>query len=66
MSGASTNTALRNLQPNTEYTITVVPVYSDMEGKRQSEKGKTSGYQSKYFKAYVAFSFVVLDSGPNI
>ncbi|KAM9435215.1 collagen alpha-1(XII) chain isoform 2-T2 [Clarias gariepinus] len=41
VSGASTNTALRNLQPNTEYTITVVPVYSDMEGKRQSEKGKT-------------------------
>ncbi|KAF5892201.1 collagen alpha-1(XII) chain-like isoform X3, partial [Clarias magur] len=41
VSGASTNTVLRNLQPNTEYTVTVVPVYSDMEGKGQSEKGKT-------------------------
>ncbi|KAF7690441.1 hypothetical protein HF521_012245 [Silurus meridionalis] len=41
VSGVSTNTVLRNLQPNTEYTVNVVPVYSDMEGKRQSEKGKT-------------------------
>ncbi|XP_058235769.1 collagen alpha-1(XII) chain isoform X2 [Hemibagrus wyckioides] len=41
VSGVSTNTILRNLQPDTDYTITVVPVYSDMEGKRQSEKGKT-------------------------
>lgn len=46
VSGVSTNTVLRNLKPNTEYTVTVVPVYSDMEGKRQSEKGKTSVYQS--------------------
>ena len=42
VSGMSTNTALRNLQPDTEYTVTVVPVYADLEGKRQSENGKTS------------------------
>uniref|UniRef100_A0A8C2HN37 Collagen alpha-1(XII) chain n=1 Tax=Cyprinus carpio TaxID=7962 RepID=A0A8C2HN37_CYPCA len=37
----STNTILRNLQPDTEYRVTVVPVYADAEGKKQSENGKT-------------------------
>ncbi|XP_067097113.1 collagen alpha-1(XII) chain [Osmerus mordax] len=41
VSGMSTNTVLRNLQPDTEYKVTVVPVYADLEGKRQSENGKT-------------------------
>nr|XP_017208134.2 collagen alpha-1(XII) chain isoform X2 [Danio rerio] len=41
VSGMSTNTILRNLQPNTEYKVTVVPVYADAEGKRQSANGKT-------------------------
>ncbi|XP_031437444.1 collagen alpha-1(XII) chain isoform X2 [Clupea harengus] len=41
VSGVSTNTVLRNLQPDVEYKVTVVPVYADMEGKRQSENGKT-------------------------
>ncbi|XP_066534099.1 collagen alpha-1(XII) chain isoform X2 [Hoplias malabaricus] len=41
VSGVSTNTVLRNLQPNTEYKVSVVPVYPDMEGKRQSANGKT-------------------------
>uniref|UniRef100_A0A3B4BYX3 Collagen alpha-1(XII) chain n=1 Tax=Pygocentrus nattereri TaxID=42514 RepID=A0A3B4BYX3_PYGNA len=41
VSGVSTNTVLRNLQPNTEYRVSVVPVYADMEGKRKSENGKT-------------------------
>ncbi|XP_076129262.1 collagen alpha-1(XII) chain isoform X2 [Alosa pseudoharengus] len=41
VSGVSTNTMLRNLQPDTEYKVTVVPVYADVEGKRQSENGKT-------------------------
>lgn len=42
VSGMSTNTMLRDLQPDTEYKVTVVPVYSDVEGKRVSENGKTS------------------------
>ncbi|XP_049340727.1 collagen alpha-1(XII) chain isoform X3 [Astyanax mexicanus] len=41
VSGVSTNTILRNLQPDTEYKVSVVPVYPDMEGKRQSANGKT-------------------------
>ncbi|XP_057208625.1 collagen alpha-1(XII) chain isoform X2 [Triplophysa rosa] len=41
VSGMSTNTVLRNLQPDTEYRVTVVPVYADAEGKKQSENGKT-------------------------
>lgn len=53
VSGISTNTVLRNLQPDTEYTVTVVPVYSDMEGKRQLEKGKTSVYQSNIPSYYI-------------
>ncbi|XP_061561152.1 collagen alpha-1(XII) chain isoform X5 [Phycodurus eques] len=40
-SGMVTNTRLRELQPDTEYTVTVVPIYSDMEGKGMSENGKT-------------------------
>lgn len=59
VSGVSTNTILRNLQPDTGYTITVVPVYSDMEGKRQSEKGKTSMYQSNISSSYIIAYHIV-------
>ncbi|KAM8725153.1 collagen alpha-1(XII) chain isoform 2-T3 [Acanthopagrus schlegelii] len=41
VSGMSTNAVLRDLQPDTEYKVTLVPIYSDMEGKRMSENGKT-------------------------
>uniref|UniRef100_A0AAQ4QZB6 Collagen alpha-1(XII) chain n=1 Tax=Gasterosteus aculeatus aculeatus TaxID=481459 RepID=A0AAQ4QZB6_GASAC len=41
VSGMSTNTVLRDLRPDTEYNVTLVPVYSDVEGKRMSENGKT-------------------------
>ncbi|XP_064195946.1 collagen alpha-1(XII) chain isoform X2 [Anguilla rostrata] len=41
VSGATVNTILRNLKPNTAYKVSVVPVYVDVEGKRQSENGKT-------------------------
>uniref|UniRef100_A0A672RH16 Collagen alpha-1(XII) chain n=1 Tax=Sinocyclocheilus grahami TaxID=75366 RepID=A0A672RH16_SINGR len=34
-------TVLKNLQSDTEYTVTVVPVYAPGEGKRMSENGKT-------------------------
>ncbi|XP_051816946.1 collagen alpha-1(XII) chain isoform X5 [Acanthochromis polyacanthus] len=42
VSGTTTSTVLKNLEPNTEYTVTVVPVYPEMEGKPQSENGKTN------------------------
>lgn len=42
MTGTTTSTVLKNLQPDTEYTVTLVPVYHEMEGKPQSENGKTS------------------------
>uniref|UniRef100_A0A8C1FN31 Collagen, type XII, alpha 1a n=1 Tax=Cyprinus carpio carpio TaxID=630221 RepID=A0A8C1FN31_CYPCA len=38
---APLNTVLKNLQSDTEYTVTVVPVYAPGEGKRMSENGKT-------------------------
>ncbi|KAJ8008899.1 hypothetical protein DPEC_G00083220 [Dallia pectoralis] len=41
VSGMSTNTMLRNLDPDTEYKVTLVPMYGDIEGKRNSENGKT-------------------------
>ncbi|XP_059211841.1 collagen alpha-1(XII) chain [Centropristis striata] len=41
VSGMSTNTVLRDLQPDTEYKVTLVPIYPDVEGKRESENGKT-------------------------
>uniref|UniRef100_A0A3Q3JN59 Collagen alpha-1(XII) chain n=1 Tax=Monopterus albus TaxID=43700 RepID=A0A3Q3JN59_MONAL len=41
VSRSTTSTVLKNLEPNTEYTVTVVPVYHEIEGKPQSEKGKT-------------------------
>uniref|UniRef100_A0A3B4F2M5 Collagen type XII alpha 1 chain n=1 Tax=Pundamilia nyererei TaxID=303518 RepID=A0A3B4F2M5_9CICH len=41
VSGGTTNTILRNLLSDTPYTVTVVPVYPEGEGLRQSDKGKT-------------------------
>ncbi|XP_047429514.1 collagen alpha-1(XII) chain-like [Mugil cephalus] len=41
VSGMTTNTVLRELQPDTEYKVTLVPIYSDVEGKRSTENGKT-------------------------
>lgn len=46
MSGTTTATVLKNLQPDTEYTVTVVPVYHEMEGKSQSKNGKTCEFSS--------------------
>ncbi|XP_076011110.1 collagen alpha-1(XII) chain isoform X2 [Genypterus blacodes] len=42
VSGTTTSTVLKSLEPNTEYTVTVVPVYHEMEGKSQSANGKTN------------------------
>uniref|UniRef100_A0A8C2Z6A7 Collagen type XII alpha 1 chain n=1 Tax=Cyclopterus lumpus TaxID=8103 RepID=A0A8C2Z6A7_CYCLU len=41
VSGSTFNTVLKNLQSDTVYTATVVPVYSAGEGQRMSENGKT-------------------------
>jgi len=38
----STNAVLRELRPDTQYTVTLVPVYAELEGRRSSEDGKTS------------------------
>uniref|UniRef100_A0A673FNU6 Collagen alpha-1(XII) chain-like n=1 Tax=Sinocyclocheilus rhinocerous TaxID=307959 RepID=A0A673FNU6_9TELE len=41
-SGGTTSTVLRNLNANTVYKVTLLPMYeNDVEGKRQSENGKT-------------------------
>lgn len=42
VSGMSTSTVLRDLQPDTKYTVALVPVYTEVEGKRTSANGKTS------------------------
>ncbi|XP_073783716.1 collagen alpha-1(XII) chain isoform X3 [Danio rerio] len=39
--GSTTSTVLKNLQSDTQYRVTVVPVYAPGEGKRMSETGKT-------------------------
>uniref|UniRef100_A0A6Q2XZ99 Collagen alpha-1(XII) chain n=1 Tax=Esox lucius TaxID=8010 RepID=A0A6Q2XZ99_ESOLU len=41
LSGTTTNTVLKELTPDTEYTVTVVPVYEEMEGLSRSQNGKT-------------------------
>ncbi|XP_027896679.1 collagen alpha-1(XII) chain isoform X5 [Xiphophorus couchianus] len=40
--GTVSSTVLKQLQPDTEYSVTVVPVYPEMEGKSMSETGKTN------------------------
>uniref|UniRef100_A0A8C7UQF0 Collagen, type XII, alpha 1b n=1 Tax=Oncorhynchus mykiss TaxID=8022 RepID=A0A8C7UQF0_ONCMY len=39
--GSTTTIVLRNLKPDTPYTISVLPIYPVREGKRQAENGKT-------------------------
>ena len=51
------NTVLKNLQSDTVYAVTVVPVYAAGEGKRMTENGKTCGSKSfpsvsAHFSAY--------------
>lgn len=41
VSGSTYRTVLKNLDMDTEYTVTVVPVYSAGEGQPMSENGKT-------------------------
>ncbi|KAF7652876.1 hypothetical protein LDENG_00091150, partial [Lucifuga dentata] len=39
--GGTTDTVLRGLQPDTVYTVSLVPVYAEGDGKTMSENGKT-------------------------
>ncbi|TSO25219.1 Collagen alpha-1(XII) chain [Bagarius yarrelli] len=41
VSGSTFSTVLKNLQSDTEYAVTVVPVYAAGEGKRLTDNGKT-------------------------
>lgn len=41
VSGGTTSTVLRNLLSDTPYKVTVVPVYPEGEGLRQTDRGKT-------------------------
>lgn len=44
VSESTTRTVLSNLQPNTRYSVTVVPVYAEGDGPSLSDSGKTSEY----------------------
>lgn len=52
VSGTTTATVLRGLQPDTLYTVTVYPVYAEGEGSRMSENGKTSEFYNYWFVIY--------------
>lgn len=42
VSESTTTLVLKNLTPNTMYTVTVVPVYAEGDGPQLTDKGKTS------------------------
>lgn len=42
VSAGTSSTILRSLQPDTVYTVSLVPVYAEGDGKTVSENGKTS------------------------
>lgn len=61
VSGSATTTVLRNLDPNTVYKVTLLPIYEkDAEGKRQSENGKTSRLYWDYISDFQWQFWVVL------
>uniref|UniRef100_A0A674BUF2 Collagen type XII alpha 1 chain n=1 Tax=Salmo trutta TaxID=8032 RepID=A0A674BUF2_SALTR len=41
VAATATSTVLRGLLPDTLYTVSLVPVFAETEGRRQSENGKT-------------------------
>lgn len=42
MSAGTSSTTLRGLQPDTLYTVSLVPVYAEGDGKIISQNGRTS------------------------
>lgn len=57
----TTSIILRNLMPDTPYTVSVLPVYPAREGKRQSENGKT---RESPFSVKLCFWIVAKFAGP--
>lgn len=60
VSESTTTLLLKNLEPNTEYTVTVVPVYAEGDGPELDENGKTSEYCEVEFCLSIAITL------PNI
>uniref|UniRef100_A0A673B6R8 Collagen alpha-1(XII) chain n=1 Tax=Sphaeramia orbicularis TaxID=375764 RepID=A0A673B6R8_9TELE len=60
VSGSTFNTVLKNLQSDTIYTVTVVPIYSAGEGQRMSENGKTCKQ-----RMLVVITVVLMEFKPN-
>lgn len=52
VSGGTTSTTLRNLDPDTVYSVAVVPVYPDVDGIREEEKGKTSEFLASFMRRH--------------
>uniref|UniRef100_A0A4W5QBK1 Fibronectin type-III domain-containing protein n=1 Tax=Hucho hucho TaxID=62062 RepID=A0A4W5QBK1_9TELE len=42
VSESTTTTVLKSLSPNTQYTVTVLPVYPEGDGQTQAKDGTTS------------------------
>lgn len=62
VSGGTTSTSLRNLLSDTEYTVTVVPVYPQGDGLRQSDNGRTRESQRTRLEMSGPSWFLVLGS----
>lgn len=56
VSGGVTYTVLKNLNADTLYTVTVTPVYPEMEGLPQSESEKTSEFVSQFTQFRIGLS----------
>lgn len=48
VSAGTSSTILRGLQPDTVYSVSLVPVYNQGDGKASSETGKTSESTHKH------------------
>lgn len=57
MSAGTSSTILRGLQPDTLYTVSLVPVYPEGDGKTMSENGKTSKTKPKRQDNSITFVF---------
>lgn len=70
VSESTTKTVLSNLQPNTRYSVTVVPVYAEGDGPSLSDSGRTSEYWSEQLEGeqetptrrYTSDVFIVLSA----
>lgn len=58
MSAGTSSTILRSLQPDTVYTVSLVPVYAEGDGKTVSENGKTSETEQAWCFSLWTFKWV--------